>query len=326
MDEFELIKTLNTRNRVDRDDVIQGIGDDAARINVPDGHELVITTDTLIAGVHFPEKTSAHSIGFKALAVNLSDLAAMGAEPAWVTLALTLPSNNYLWVEQFAEGFFTLAEQFNVALIGGDTTCGPLSVTIQALGIVPKGKAITRGGAQEGDYICVTGALGEAGLELMNLKGQPQHPTPVNPLNYPLPRVAAGIALRGIASAAIDISDGLIADLGHILDASQAGARLNLEDLPISSDMRKHKDQAAMLQLALTAGDDYELCFTIPDEHIERVNELQYELNLPIKHIGNIQKQPGIRIYQPDGEPLEISAELSGGGYNHFSDKQQHNK
>ena len=326
MNEFELIKKLSDRNRVVREDVIQGIGDDCARVQVPDGHELAITTDTLIAGVHFPEKTSPHAIGFKSLAANLSDLAAMGAEPAWVTLALSLPTNNFLWLDQFAEGFYTLAEEHQVALIGGDTTCGPLAITIQAQGLIPKGEAITRSGAKVGDYICVTGALGEAGYELMRLGGKPQQPTIVNRLNYPIPRISVGLALREIASSAIDVSDGLIADLGHILNASQVGARIILEDLPISSAMRGHEDQAMMFQLALTAGDDYELCFTVPDEHIERLNQLQYDLNLPIKHIGNIEEQPGLRIHRPDGEPLVINAGSSGGGYDHFSDKQQHNK
>ena len=321
MNEFELIQRLQQRNHVQRQDVIQGIGDDCARVAIPEGFELAITTDTLIGGVHFPENISPHAIGYKALAVNLSDLAAMGAEPAWVTLALSMPSNDLKWLDQFAEGFFSLAEIFNVVLIGGDTTRGPLSITIQAHGFVPTGQAITRSGAKAGDYICITGTLGEAGLALTQHKDQAQA-TAVNRLNYPTPRVTAGMALRGIASSAIDISDGLIADLGHILDASQVGARITLEELPLSKLMQENKDAMLMLQYALTSGDDYELCFTIPEEHIERVNALQYELNLPIKHIGNIEKQTGLRILRQDGEPLEIT----GGGYDHFSDKQQHDK
>lgn len=318
MDEFGLIEYLKQRNRVVRDDVLQGIGDDCARVWVPEGFELAITTDTLIDGVHFPLGTSAHAVGFKALAVNLSDLAAMGAQPAWVTLALSMPSVDMDWVQRFAEGFFTLAETLNIQLIGGDTTQGPLSITVQAHGFIPKGQALTRGGARPGDYICVTGTLGVAGLELLKLGGAPQEQTPVNRLNYPEPRVGAGMALRGIASAAIDISDGLIADLGHILDASGVGARLTLEDIPLSKNMREDQDPARMLELALTAGDDYELCFTIPESQIEAVNALQYPLNLPIKHIGNIQSQSGLRIYRQNGEPLEISS----GGFSHFSDKK----
>lgn len=318
MDEFGLIEYLKQRNRVVRDEVLQGIGDDCARVLVPEGFELAITTDTLIEGVHFPLGTSPHAVGFKALAVNVSDLAAMGAQPAWVTLALSIPSADRDWVQRFAEGFFTLAETLNIQLIGGDTTQGPLSITIQAHGFIPKGQALTRSGAQPGDYICVTGTLGEAGLELLKLGGAPQAQTPVNRLNYPEPRVGAGMALRGIASAAIDISDGLIADLGHILDASGVGGRLTLEDIPLSKSMREDQDPARMLELALTAGDDYELCFTIPESQIEAVNALQYQLNLPIKHIGNIQSQPGLRIYRQNGEPLEISS----GGFSHFSDKK----
>lgn len=318
MSEFGLIGYLKQRNRVTRDDVLQGIGDDCARVTVPEGFELAITSDTLIEGVHFPVGTSAHAIGFKALAVNLSDLSAMGAQPAWVTLALTMPASDMDWLQQFAEGFFTLAETLNIQLIGGDTTQGSLSITVQAHGFIPRGQALTRSGAQSGDYICVTGALGEAGLELLKLGGASQQQTPVNRLNYPEPRVGAGLALRGIASAAIDISDGLIADLGHILEASQVGARLLLEEIPLSKAMREDQDPARMLELALTAGDDYELCFTIPENQIEAVNALQYQLNLPIKHIGNIQSQPGMRIYRRDGAPLEIS----NGGFAHFSDKK----
>lgn len=318
MNEFGLIEYLKQRNQVTRDDVLQGIGDDCARVLVPEGFELAITSDTLIEGVHFPLATSAHAIGFKALAVNLSDLAAMGAQPAWVTLALSMPSVDVDWLQRFAEGFFTLAETLNIQLIGGDTTQGPLTITIQAHGYIPKGQALTRSGARPGDYICVTGTLGEAGLELLKLGGAPQKQTPVNRLNYPEPRIAAGMALRGIASAAIDISDGLIADLGHILEASGVGARLTLEEIPLSKTMREDQDPARMLELALTAGDDYELCFTIPESQIEAVNALQYQLNLPIKHVGNIQSQPGMRIHRQDGVPLEISS----GGFSHFSEKQ----
>ncbi len=319
MSEFELIDRLRTRNRIVRDDVVQGIGDDCARVSLPQGFELAITSDTLIGGVHFPEGTSAHAVGYKSLAVNLSDLAAMGAEPAWVTLALSLPDANTDWLDQFAEGFFSLAEQYNVSLIGGDTTRGPLSVTVQAHGLIPEGKALLRSGAKEGDYICVTGTLGDAGFLLMQLADKTQTSSKINRLNYPQPRVDAGIKLREIASAAIDVSDGLIADLGHILHASKVGARLTLEDVPLSSALNEDQDPGMMLQLALTAGDDYELCFTIPEQHIEYVNKLQHELNLPIKHVGNIQKQPGLRIYRKDGQPLEIADD----GYDHFSSKNK---
>lgn len=318
MSEFELIERLRRHNRVGRDDVIQGIGDDAARLRVPDGVELVVTVDTLIGGVHFPAGTSPHAIGFKSLAVNLSDLAAMGAEPAWVTLALSLPEANPDWLDLFAEGFFTLAEQHRVVLAGGDTTRGPLSVTVQAHGFLPPGRALTRGGARPGDTVCVTGHLGQAGLELSRLEGRAVTRTPVNRLNYPIPRVEAGLALRGIASAAIDISDGLIADLGHILQASGAGAQIMLDALPLSPDMLAEPDRAAMLQQALTAGDDYELCFTVGPEHLETVDALQHELNLPIKPIGTVEAQHGLRIHRPDGPPLEIAS----GGYDHFSGKK----
>ncbi len=315
--EFDLIEYLKRHNPVQRPDVMQGIGDDCARVEVQSGYELAITTDTLVAGVHFPVDTAPHAIGYKSLAVNLSDLAAMGAEPAWITLALTLPQADMAWLASFAEGFFSLAQQYGVQLIGGDTTQGPLSITVQAHGFIPRGQAIIRGGAKPGDYICVTGFLGEAGLNLLKHAGG-ETSGAHNRLNYPEPRIIAGIALRGVASAAIDISDGLIADLGHILTASGVGARLTLEDLPLSPAMREDQDPAKMYELALTAGDDYELCFTIGEQHIERINQLQYDLKLPIKHIGNIQEAPGLRIYRSGGQPLEIAS----GGYEHFSDKR----
>jgi thiamine-monophosphate kinase len=321
MSEFELIDRIRKRNRVTRDDVVQGIGDDCARVIVPDGYELALTSDTLIAGVHFPHGTSAHAIGYKSLAVNLSDLAAMGAEPAWVTLALSMPEKDTIWLDQFAEGFYSLAEKYQVCLIGGDTTRGPLTITIQAHGFIPANKALLRSGARVGDYICVTGTLGDAGFELMKLEGKKQTVSAYNKLNYPIPRIETGIALREIASAAIDISDGLIADLGHVLQASDVGAGLKLEDIPLSPALMEDQDPGMMLQLALTAGDDYELCFTIPEQHIETVNALQYQLNLPFKHIGNIEKQKGLRIYRKDDQPLEIAAN----GYDHFSGKQQRN-
>jgi thiamine-monophosphate kinase len=297
--EFDLIDYLKRHNPVQRPDVLQGIGDDCARVQVQSGYELAVTTDTLVAGVHFPVDTPPHAIGYKSLAVNLSDLAAMGAEPAWITLALTLPAADMNWLASFAEGFFGLARQYGVQLIGGDTTQGPLSITVQAQGFIPQGQAITRGGAKPGDYICVTGFLGEAGLNLLKHNSGEMAAGAHNRLNYPEPRIIAGIALRGIASAAIDVSDGLIADLGHILTMSGVGARLTLEELPLSAAMLADQDPAKMYELALTAGDDYELCFTIGEQHIERIN-------------------PGLRIYRRGGEPLEIAS----GGYEHFSDKR----
>jgi thiamine-monophosphate kinase len=303
--EFDLIDYLKRHNPVQRPDVLQGIGDDCARVQVENGYELAVTTDTLVSGVHFPVDTPPHAIGYKSLAVNLSDLAAMGAEPAWVTLAMTLPAADMAWLAAFAEGFFSLAERYGVQLIGGDTTQGPLSITVQAQCLIPRGQAIT-------------GFLGEAGLNLLKYKSGEISAATRNRLSYPEPRIIAGIALRGIASAAIDISDGLIADLGHILTQSGVGARLTLEELPLSQSMREDQDPAKMYELALTSGDDYELCFTIGEDHIERVNQLQYDLKLPIKHIGNIQESPGLRIYRRGGEPLEIAS----GGYEHFSDKR----
>ncbi|MBA3582049.1 MAG: thiamine-phosphate kinase [Gammaproteobacteria bacterium] len=315
--EFDLIKRLTELNSVQREDVILGIGDDAARLLVPDGHELIVSMDTLVSGVHFPENTTPQAIGYKALAVNLSDLAAMGAEPAWVTLALTMPQANSLWLEAFAQGFLTLAREHNVQLIGGDTTQGPLSITVQAHGFTPRGQALTRAGAKVGDYIAVTGYLGDAGRELKSLNKSSPLNDAINRLNYPYPRVQAGLALLGIATACIDISDGLIADLGHILERSQVGARVLLDKIPIS-EASLHSKGFPVLELALTAGDDYELCFTFPESRIDDINKIQHQLSLPMTHIGFIEETRGLRLHRPDGRPIEIA----NNGYQHFSKKK----
>ena len=214
LDEFGIIRRHFYRNAPVRDDVVAGIGDDAAVLRVPTGQELVVCTDTLVAGRHFPGTTTPGAIGHKVLAVNLSDLAAMGAEPAWVTLALTLPDYDEAWMDAFMQGFFELADRCHVALVGGDTTRGPLSVTVQATGFVPAGQALMRHGAQPGDHIYVTGTLGDAGLAL--LQGEQAAGDLRQRLDYPEPRLQAGLALRGLATSVIDVSDGLLLSLIHI--------------------------------------------------------------------------------------------------------------
>ena len=320
--EFDIIRRYFTRQDSRRRDVIAGIGDDAALLQVPAGMELVVCMDTLVEGVHFPIGTPAAAIGHKALAVNLSDLAAMGAEPAWATLSLTIPESDPDWLADFSQAFFKLADRYQVQLVGGDTTRGPLAVTVQAHGFVPESLALRRQGAQAGDHIYVTGTLGDAGLALQlagDAGNELQHQ-----LDYPEPRIAAGQALRGIASAAIDISDGLLADLGHLLESEQLGATLSLDDLPRSTAFRERVKRcgadarALFLDLPLSAGDDYELCFTVPEASLQQLATAQAQFSCACTYIGRVKETRGIRCYTADGEAYEPPT----AGYRHFGVSQ----
>ena len=312
MNEFELIQGYFSRQNLAREDVVVGIGDDAAVLAVPAGMQLVISTDTFTAGVHFPEQTDPASIGHKALAVNLSDLAAMAALPAWFTLNLSLPTVDPAWLTAFCEGLFALANKHRVQLIGGDTTRGPLSITITVHGLVPAGQALLRSGAKPGDQVYVTGRLGEAGMGLFHLQGKLPVPeeyrgTVADKLNRPLPRVAEGLRLRGLASACIDISDGLLADLGHILEASGVGATVALENLPLAPAYRACFNELGW-DIALAHGDDYELCFTLP---AAKKPQLAVSAGL----IGQIDAQPGLRLRDSAGALYRPAAS----GYDHFA-------
>lgn len=318
--EFSLIDRYFAARAQRRADVVLGIGDDAALVDVPAGESLAVAVDTLVEGVHFPAGTAPADVGHKALAVNLSDLAAMGAEPRWATLALTLPQADAAWVAAFADGFFALAERFQVELIGGDTTRGPLTVSVQILGTVPAGQALRRSGARPGDRIFVTGTLGDAGLALRRLQAggdatAEPWPALLVRLQRPEPRVAAGLALRGLASAAIDVSDGLAADLGHVLAAGGVGATLRVDRLPRSAAFR----QAVAVGgpdwhgLPLTAGDDYELCFTVPAAQADAV--VARLGGLAVTPIGEIDAQPGLRCVTDDGRAYCIGRD----GYEHFA-------
>jgi thiamine-monophosphate kinase len=298
--EFELIERFFARVGVQRRDVSLGIGDDAALVRVPAGTELVVSVDTIIAGVHFPAATAPADVGYRALAVNLSDIAAMGATPAWATLALTLPAAEESWLEGFCAGFFGLARAHDVMLIGGDTTSGPLSITVQIMGHVPIGKALLRSGARAGDLIVVSGHVGEAaaGLELLEQRAatdQRYRDRLVARFLRPEPRVALGLALRDVASAAIDISDGLGADLTHILEASGVGARLELDSLPISEALAACFDSQRALELAFGGGDDYELCVTVPAQRAQLLTEIAASSGCPLTRVGVIEAQPGLR-------------------------------
>lgn len=317
--EFEIIRHYFTPQGCSRDDVVAGVGDDAALVRVPPDTELVVCMDTLVAGVHFPEQTSPAAIGHKALAVNLSDLAAMGAAPAWATLSLTLPENNPAWLDAFSGAFFRLAGRYGVELIGGDITRGPLSVTVGAHGLVPAGRALRRQGACPGDLVYVTGTLGDAGLALQ--LGGSAGAGLRERLDFPRPRIEAGLALRELASAAIDISDGLLADLGHLLEAEALGASVQVDAVPRSDDFLKAvrdlgPDQGSLFHnLPLSAGDDYELCFTAPAGHAAEVERRFAGIDCTCTVVGRIEGDPGIRCFRANGEAFQPA----GSGYRHFS-------
>ncbi|RUR11344.1 thiamine-phosphate kinase [Legionella sp. km772] len=321
MNEFELIAHFfSERKQGMRDDVVLGIGDDCAVLTLPQDKHLLMSMDTLVQGVHFPETTQASDIGYKALAVNLSDLAAMGGTPAWFSLALTLPTVDKTWLHGFSEGLFGLAEEFNVHLVGGDTTRGPLSLTIQVHGFAPVGKAITRQGAGVGDLIYVTNNLGDAGLALKHIQGQLQLPIDrfvavLAQLNRPYPRVKEGQLLAHYATAMIDLSDGLISDLGHILKQSKVGARVYVDKLPLSSALSHSLPFTEAVGLALSAGDDYELCFTIPAAKKEAVEALMLKAGGKITCIGEIISEPQL-LLQKESEVFERGTLK---GYSHFS-------
>lgn len=316
MDEFALIRRYFTDGGVMRADTVLGIGDDAAVLRVPDDRQLVVTTDSLVSGVHFPAELQPDAIGHRALAANLSDLAAMGAEPAWVLLALTLPEADERWLESFSEGFFRLARSHHVALVGGNVARGPLNITITAHGLVPSGQALMRKGARPGDAVYVTGHPGDAaaGLKLIQSGHGDTSNDCVQRFCYPEPRAAAGIGLRGIASAMIDISDGLLADLSHLLAASDVGATLELAGLPLSQTLLASFPAETGRHLGLTGGDDYELCFTVPNERLSELHRRVADLGCEVTRIGSIETEAGLRLRDEHGN-LKGTDSL---GYRHF--------
>lgn len=305
MAEFSIIDTYFNRKNANSVDL--GVGDDSALLTPPPQQQLVICADTLIAGRHFPMNTNPHAIGWKSVAVNLSDIAAMGATPHSILLALSLPQIDHDWLKAFSQGLYDCCDQFGVNLIGGDTTQSPhLTLSVTALGWVDIGQAIPRSGAKPGDLICVSGTVGDAAFALQHLG----HPLQKR-LDYPTPRCQLGAALKGLAHSMIDISDGLAQDLGHILKASQVGAKLQLENLPISPALHALND-AQKWQYALAGGDDYELCFTISPQNYEKL--LQKQLDVSISMIGTIQQQHGL-TFEKDG----VDHSLQFNGYQHFA-------
>jgi thiamine-monophosphate kinase len=318
LSEFDLIHHYFTREP-NAPDVVLGIGDDAAILQVPAGEHLLVSTDTLVAGRHFPLNTAPEDIGWKALAVNLSDLAAMGATPRWCLLALTLPDADPAFLQGFAKGFWTLADEAGISLVGGDTTRGPLTITVTVMGTVPAGQALRRDGARPGDDIYVSGTVGDAGLGLQLAIGQTLPGVPaaaqqsaMKALNRPRPRLALGLALRGLASSAIDISDGLAQDLGHILERSGVGATLDADRLPLSESLLACDHQQA-LHWALSAGDDYELCFTAAPDQAGALADLARQQHARLTRIGHIEAAAGLRITR-QGNALSLDL----AGFQHF--------
>lgn len=318
MNEFGLIRRFFADAGLTRADVALGIGDDCAILNPPPGMRLALTTDTLNAGVHFPTATDPYAIGFKSLAVSLSDLAAMGATPAWFSLNLSLPEVSQDWLAGFAQGLFALAQAHHIQLVGGDTTRGPLSIGITALGFLPADKALTRAGARAGDRVYVTGTLGDAALALAVLKRESAlkeeyRPQVFTKLNLPQPRVAEGAMLRDLATGCIDVSDGLVADLGHVLAASGVGARIDLRRLPLSAAYKSVFAEFGWAP-AVTHGDDYELCFTLPAAQQRAFDRLLPQFACGFTHIGDIEAEPGLRLVDANG-PVALPAR---GGFDHF--------
>ncbi|TLY59114.1 MAG: thiamine-phosphate kinase [Gammaproteobacteria bacterium] len=317
--EFELIERYFRDCGAARSDVIAGIGDDAALVAVPPDTELVVATDTLVAGVHFPQGSPAASIGHRALAVNLSDLAAMGARPAWALLALTIPRAEEAWLAEFAAGLAALARAHGVALVGGDTTRGPLTVTVQLLGTVPPGAALRRCGGRAGDALFVSGTPGDAAaglaLEERRLAAEPLA------LAYlrerflrPTPRMALGERLRGHASACIDVSDGLLGDAGKLAQASQTGVEISFAAVPVSEPLVRAVGEEQARTLALTGGDDYELLFAV---HPEKVSAMLADLppeRWGYTRIGALRAAPGAEVLR-EGTVMQFSHS----GYQHFT-------
>ncbi|MBA5763346.1 thiamine-phosphate kinase [Vibrio sp. 404] len=317
--EFNLIETYFVGRQTQRCDVLLAAGDDCALVEAPSGYSIAISTDTLVSGTHFLANANPGWVAHKALASNISDLAAMGATPAWVSFALTMPEVDEEWLAPFCDRFFALADQYGIQLIGGDTTKGPLSLTLTVQGLVPKGEALRRDGAKEGDEIYVTGSLGDsqAGLDVIlnpTNAGKPNARVLEQRHYLSSPRIKVGEALRGIASAAIDISDGVVSDLGHILKRSSVGAEVDVEKLPVSAQLVEFvASRESALQYALISGEEYELCFTVPEAKREAMWQALADVDCVITRIGQINNS-GTLTLTKDGQA--ISWQLS--GYDHF--------
>lgn len=329
--EFELISRYFANNDIafPQAGLALGIGDDCALLELAQGYQLAVSMDTLNEGVHFPAMADPYLLGQRCLLVNLSDLAAMGAEPVAFTLAISLPAVDEAWLDGFSRGLASVAKPNRCSLIGGDTTQGPLSITIQVHGRVPTGQALRRSGARPGDAVYVTGTLGDAAAALSWMQDCPEFdPTGLDAgaatfleqaFYTPGTRIEAGIVLRGLASAGLDLSDGLASDLRHILSASAdkaqtLGAIIDVTSLPLSEVFRRHVRRDEQLALALAGGDDYELCVTIPPANEAGALKALAQADIPFTRIGVIDSNPGIRLKQADGALVDLALH----GYQHF--------
>lgn len=313
LSEFGLINKFFNVTSSPAQPAVLGIGDDCAVVDIPKGYQLAISTDTLVEGTHFLANSDPRYLGHKVLAVNLSDLAAMGATPAWVTLALTMPNVDESWLTSFSHAFLALANKHSMQLIGGDTTQGPLALTVTVMGLLPENKRLTRSGAQLGDGIYVTGKIGAAGLGLLLAKGNSAEHDNEDLLSYlcPEPQNKLGELLLNIASSCIDVSDGLASDLSHILKASGVGATIFHNTLPVTAGVHDYCQQSADWQFPYSSGDDYQLCFTVPKIREKQLNELVGAA--AVSRIGEIEEQSGLRIQTESGETVSMNK-----GFEHF--------
>ncbi len=314
--EFDLIRRFFNRSTPS---AILGVGDDAALLAVTPGNVVAVSTDMLVSGRHFFAAADPYFLGRKSLAVNLSDMAAMGAKPRWATLSLALPAVDQAWLAPFADGFYSMAGEHGVALVGGDTTNGPLTICVQIIGELDAGQALRRDGAQVGDDIWVSGELGGAALALMHFQEKlvlsaDDLEQCAQRLHDPAPRVALGLALRGIARSGIDISDGLLGDLGHILERSLVGAEIRLPDVPCGDELRKYRAQPLALHALLAGGDDYELCFTAPATEAKTIADIACQLGLPLTAIGRIVAGRDLIVRDERGDALDLDI----AGFDHF--------
>ncbi|NNE37054.1 MAG: thiamine-phosphate kinase [Gammaproteobacteria bacterium] len=315
LSEFEIINHYFNKDRSINSSVITGIGDDAAIVKIPEGNQLAISTDTLVSGIHFPISTEPYDIGYKALAVNISDMAAMGAQPLYATMSITLESSDPDWLHAFSQGFFNIADKYSIDLIGGDVSRGPLSISVQIMGVIPDGEASLRSGARPGDMIYVSGELGMGAFALFSL-GQVHEGIDkecLNKLNRPEPRLETGIALRNLSSACIDISDGLNADLSHILSASSVGAEVEIHKVPMFRKLNDLHPRLA-INLGLNTGDDYELCFTIQEKYEEELNVISKKLPVKLTKIGKVTDSGYLNWLDENGKAIDMPVR----GHRHF--------
>lgn len=322
MKEFELIQTYFSGRGPQRKDVVLGVGDDAALTKMPQDMLLVVATDTMVENTHFFKDACPRSIGHRCMAVNLSDFAAMGAEPAWASVALTLPSVDEEWVKEFTEGLFEIAEYYNVQIIGGDTTQGPLAVSVSLKGFVAEGKALLRSGAKAGDWLFVTGQLGDSALAVEAKLGKESISEDAlkkvqQRFDYPAARIAAGHVLRHAATSALDVSDGLVQDLGHILKASGVSAEIDVDKVPVSPVVVEAVGEERALELALMGGEDYELLFTVPEEQKGYLELNATAMGINYTCIGQIKGGDSGVSLRRKGKPYALS---NNKGFQHFSE------